>query len=145
MSDRTAAVSITLAAVHRAIVVLAEDGGGDLVPIAEGLALWLSSAPGTSFDVALQLPAGWRDVARRAWRNSILRDMAVRFFPSLHGRGLALEVFTTVHRYQATGWRRDRSTLRRPDGVLGAAYDVLRLGSAPGQEQIRKILRGIDG
>jgi hypothetical protein len=121
-----------------AIHILAQSGDDAAVRVAEALEKWRRREVKT-IDEALGLPDDWWTAGRRAIRNRALGYLAESYFPKLSGRTLASAVHRALHRYETTSWPRDYKTMRRPDNISGALYDVLNNGGCPSYELLRKL------
>ena len=135
----------TIASLHRAASRLIELDEADCTTLAAAVLVWLSDGAPMSFDAALGLPSGWRDLVRRERRNAALVGLAERRFPGLAGRALAAAVALAVRRYEASSWPRDRRAGRRPDGMAGDLFDLLTLGESLSESRIRSLFNEIGG
>jgi hypothetical protein len=128
-----------MAAIGRAVRVLAESGDPEAVLVAEALERW--RAGNECLEVALGRAPGLRAAWHLRQRDMALRDLARRYYPGVKGRELAAAVHCAVRRYEASpAWPRDRNARHRSDGEAGAAYDVLMHGELPGVEHLRKVV-----
>jgi hypothetical protein len=106
---------------------------------AEGLDRW--RAGNECLEVALGRAPGLRAAWHLRQRDMALRDLARRYYPGVKGRELAAAVHCAVRCYETSPARpRDRDARHRPDGIAGAAYDVLMHGELPGVEHLRKVV-----
>lgn len=130
-------------AIRRAVALLVEHGDDDVRSVAAGIAQWVNREPGddTAMAADLDLPPCWRTDWRRAERDLRLLDLSARWFPGLSGRAAARKVWEAASRYETTSWPRDRRAGRRPDGMAGDLFDVLRLGELPGFHSLRLLLK----
>jgi hypothetical protein len=130
-----------------AIEILAQSGHAGAVRVAAGLRARLDSNVIT-FEGALGKAPGWRAAWRRGQVARLLDSMAERYFRGLrYGRPLVNEVTNAAVAYQRRGgWRKDKKTGHRPDGVDGAIADVLRLngGEFPSVATLRRVYEDIE-
>jgi hypothetical protein len=110
-----------------------------LTRFAGALADWWASGDGVSLEQAIGMPPNWRSSRRKRGRDAAVLRIAA-YFPDLRGRPLAERVDLAIGRYRAAGWKRDERAHRRPDGPSGEIFDLLRLGTPPSFETIRKII-----
>lgn len=96
---------------------------------------------GLSFEDALGLAGGWRVHARLAARDTALRALA-SMLPPMSGRALAAKIIAGCDRYAASAWPTESAANRRPDGLRGMFFDVLKAGGPPALSQLRAVLRG---
>ena len=134
-------VADTIAALQRAIVVLARSGDAE---IAYAIDAWLALPPQEkiSFEQAIGLAPTWRSDERRAARDAALRELRTRHFLHLSRRQAARAVAAALLHYETTAWPRDRRDRRRPDGVNGYCFDALTASDhMPQEARLRQILR----
>jgi hypothetical protein len=116
-----------MAAIGRAVRILAESGDPDAVLVAEGLDRWRRSR-----SASLEAAAGWasnvRATSMQRARDEALRRLGRRF-PGKRGHPLARAVYQLLHEYETTAWPRDRDAHHRPDAEAGDCFDVLINGS----------------
>lgn len=128
-----------VAAVRRAIEVLVDRNEPAVTMVAHALAEWLARP--ISLDDAMFFEPGFRTEYRRAAQRAAIRWMARQYFPGMKIRPAAHEVWRAVSRYETTSWSWEKMP-QRPEGIAGAAHDVLAQGSLPSEETIRRILSG---
>ena len=138
----------------RRLAVAAPTLGPDGAWLAEVLVQYLVRAPaGLTLDAACGLALGpggepwWRTEARHR-RDDLIRDMRRKFFPTKSTHGAAVAITDAARRYEATGWRRDRTLASPPPGYAGTIRETLWLVLATGERfpsgwrQITEILDG---
>jgi hypothetical protein len=135
-----------VAAIRRAVAVLAEHGDAGVLEVARGVTDWLDQAEAaTTLDAALDLPPGWRTELRRHQRDAALLDLVRRRFAGMEGREAARAVATAARRYEGSAWPRDRRANRRPDGMNGDLFDILIQGDMPSEATLRRLFIGLSG
>ena len=145
----TSPALVSIARLRRLVVTLA-DGDADERWLADGLRRYFADAPLglASLDLALDLDPGpggvsWHEEERRAQRDSLLRDMAVRHFPGQRPGAAAKEIQAAWRRYS-----RNRLANERRRGESGAApgtldaelFELARLDGPPEERRVRDII-----
>ena len=144
LSPGRAAVTIA-DGLHRTAARLLDLADADCQRLGAAVLAWTNDAAPISFDAALGLPSGWRDLVRRERRNAALIGLAERRFPGLAGRALAAAVASAMRRYEASSWPRDRRAGRRPDGMAGDIFDLLALGETLSESRMRSLFNEMAG
>jgi hypothetical protein len=130
----------TVTRMRRLAVRLADRSDEDAAWLGDAVEMWLD---GVSLEAALGLGPHWRIELARAQRNRAIAKL-LRYYPAASIRQRAKAVVQAVRRYEPTGWKRDRQSGRRPDGVRGALYDLLAIGAEiPDECQLRRIIKEI--
>jgi hypothetical protein len=130
-----------IAAIGRAIVVLAQTGDPDVVWLAEGLMQWCRSRT-ILFEEALGYAPGIRGATMQRTRDNALGELA-RLFPGLSGRPLEKKVRLLVEEYASTRWPADDAARHRPDGRDGLCFDLLSNGALPCADHLRALLAAL--
>jgi hypothetical protein len=130
-----------IAAIGRAVRILAENGGPEAVLVAEGLDRWRRSRTIT-FEEALGYAPGIRGATMQRTRDRALSEI-VGLFPGLSGRPLEKEVRRVVEEYEATRWAADDAARHRPDGPAGLCFDLLSSGGLPCAGHLRALLAAL--
>jgi hypothetical protein len=120
---------------QRVLEHLAAADDPDCTWFADIARLWLAGAP---WDGALGLADGWRRVLQQRDQERALRALAAAVSGST-ARERARQIATLLNRYETSGWRVDRITGHRPDGVEGHARDYLAADGATSFERLRKL------
>jgi hypothetical protein len=116
-----------------------------------GLSLYESGAElgltlGDAFGFALSRGATpWWESESHARRDELIRTIAAQHFPALSGRPAAAAIAEAIARYETTAWRQHRAYLAPPPRLRGLGADLfrlLKLGTAPAEGTIRRILCG---
>jgi hypothetical protein len=130
-----------IAAIARAVQILAETGDSTAALIAEGLAQWSRSRT-ISFEEALGYAPGIRGATMQRTRDTALGEL-VRLFPGLSGRPLERKVREAVEEYETTRWAADDAARHRPDSVDGLCFDLLSSGGLPCADHLRALLAAV--
>jgi hypothetical protein len=101
------------------------------------------TADSGTFEAEAGLCPGWKAEARRARRDAMVIDIRRRHFPDLTARAAAAEIETAARRYAATGFRADRRTRRRPDGIRGDLFDILSVCEMQGRDALSRLFNGM--
>ena len=132
----------TITRLRRLVIRLAADKDEDAAWLGDAIEMWLG---GVQWEGALGLGPHWRTELARARRNRAIAEL-LQYFPAMSIRQRAKAIAQAVRRYETTGWKRDRQSRRRPDGVRGAVYDLLAIGAGvPDECQLRRIIKEIGG
>lgn len=140
---------VSIARLRRLVVTLA-DGDADERWLADGLRRYFADAPMglASLDLALDLDPGpggvsWHEEERRAQRDRLLRDMAVRHFPGQRPGAAAKGVLVAWRRYTRNRLaieRRCGETAAAVGSIEAAMFELARLDGPPAERQVRNIL-----
>ena len=127
-----------MAAIGRAVRIIAESGDPEAALVAEALDRWRRSRS-ASFEEAAGWASNLRATAMQRNRDAALQRLG-RQLQGRSGHTVARAVHRTVRGYETTRWTADHAAHHRPDGPDGDCYDVLFNGELPGIEHLRKVV-----
>jgi hypothetical protein len=130
-----------MAAIGRAVRILAESGDPEAALVAEALDAWRRSRT-ISLEAALGGANGLRAAEYQRNRDRALAALA-QLFPGLSGRPLEKEVRRVVGEYEITRWAADDAARHRPDGLDGLCFDLLSSGGLPCAGHLRALLAAL--